>query len=144
MAQPIDPKSGHKSQSSGAGGQAKPSVDAFYHRAVAAFKAQNYDLALACFQRLGQLPPSSPYYLKALIGQVRVHQRLGQADQARRLCRQRVDSPSPQVRQWANRTLDQLAEKTAAPILSNPPEKHRLHRHKPRKHKPCKYKPTGD
>lgn len=122
MAQPIDPKSGHKSQSSGAGGQAKPSVDAFYHRAVAAFKAQNYDLALACFQRLGQLPPSSPYYLKALIGQVRVHQRLGQADQARRLCRQRLDSPSPQVRQWANRTLDQLAEKTAAPILSNPPE----------------------
>ncbi|MGB7313779.1 MAG: hypothetical protein WA939_12655, partial [Nodosilinea sp.] len=80
MAQPIDPNSDPNSQASGSSHSAQPPVEAFYQQAVAAFKAQDYGRALARFQRLEQLPSTSPYHLKALMGQVRVHQRLGQND----------------------------------------------------------------
>ncbi|PSN16912.1 hypothetical protein C7293_00600 [filamentous cyanobacterium CCT1] len=102
MAQPID----SNSSASGSKRAGKPSVEAFYQQAIAAFKAQDYDQALAQFQRLEQLPTTSPYYLKALMGRVRVHQRLGQDDQVKRLCHKLLDSPSPQVQQWAQQVLN--------------------------------------
>ncbi|WP_017297663.1 M48 family metalloprotease [Nodosilinea nodulosa] len=116
MAQPIDPNS----QRSGSDRPAKPSVEAFYQRAVAAFKAQNYDQALALFRQLNRLPTGSPYYIKALMGRVRAHQHLGQVDQATLLCRQLLESSSPQASQWASRVLGQLSEKTAIAASPDP------------------------
>ncbi len=84
------------------------SVEQYYQQAVAAFKAQNYGQALVYFQRLGQLPPESPYHLKAAMGQVRALQRLGQIDEARALCQQMLLSGSPQMSQWASQVLSQL------------------------------------
>jgi outer membrane protein assembly factor BamD (BamD/ComL family) len=89
MAQPIDPNP----QSANSGPLSGASAKEFYQQAVTAFKAQDYDQAQALFQHLGQLPPDSPYYVKALMGQVRIHQRLGQVDRARLLCQQLVASP---------------------------------------------------
>ncbi len=104
MAQPTDPDA----QSSSPGGQAQSSVEANYQQAIAAFKAQRYDQALTYFQRLGQQPPGSPYFLKALMGRVRVHQQLGQTDAARLLCNQLVQGPSASASQWAKQVLRQL------------------------------------
>lgn len=109
MAQPID----SNSQASGSRHADRLSAEAFYQQAIAAFKAQDYDQALARFQRLEQLPAASPYYLKALMGRVRVHQRLGQDDQVKRICHQLLDSPSPQAKQWAEQVLSHLSESTA-------------------------------
>lgn len=115
MAQPIDPNP----QPAGSGRPSKPSVEAFYQRAVAAFKARDYDRALALFRKFNQLPADSPYYLKALMGQVRVHQRQGQVDQATGLCRQLLNSTSPQASQWAAHVLSQLSEQAA---IARPPD----------------------
>lgn len=106
MAQPIDPNP----QSASSGPLSGASAKEFYQQAVTAFKAQDYDQAQALFQHLGQLPPDSPYYVKALMGQVRIHQRLGQVDRARLLCKQLVASPTPQASQWAAQVLRQLPE----------------------------------
>lgn len=114
MAQPID----SNSQASGSKPAGKLSVEAFYQQAIAAFKAQDYVLALARFQRLEQLPTTSPYYLKALMGRVRVYQRLGQDDQVKQICHQLLDSPSPQAKQWAQQALNQLSK--SATIISAP------------------------
>lgn len=113
MAQPIDPDTSNSSSASKPNPDRRPSksVEQVYQQAVAAFKGQRYDQALGLFQRLGQLPPNSPYYIKALMGQVRVHQRLGQSDQAGRLCQPLIDSSSPQARQWAEQILSQLSQK---------------------------------
>ncbi|MGG6237998.1 hypothetical protein ACQ4N7_05105 [Nodosilinea sp. AN01ver1] len=121
MAQPID----SNSQASGSKHAGKLSVEAFYQQAIAAFKAQDYDLALSRFQRLEQLPTTSPYYLKALMGRVRVHQRLGQDDRVKRLCHQLLDSPSPQARQWAQQVLNpsQSAAIATEPGASTPDAK---------------------
>jgi Zn-dependent protease with chaperone function len=81
---------------------------------VAAFRAQKYAQALDLFKRLEQLPPSSPYHLKALMGQVRVHQRLNQVDQARISCQALTASASPQAQAWARQVLCQLPEVTEA------------------------------
>ncbi|MBE9158825.1 hypothetical protein IQ265_18580 [Nodosilinea sp. LEGE 06152] len=118
MAQPTD----SNSQASGSRHTGKLSVEAFYQQAIAAFKAQDYDQALARFQRLEQLPRTSPYYLKALMGRVRVHQRLGQNDQVERVCHQLLDSPSPQAKQWADQVLSQSksAAIASAPSASTP------------------------
>ncbi|PSR19717.1 hypothetical protein C8255_00510 [filamentous cyanobacterium CCP3] len=103
MAQPID----SNSPASGSKHADKLSAEALYQQAIAAFKAQDHDQALARFQRLEQLPTASPYYLKALMGRVRVHQRLGQDDQVKRLCHRLLDSPSPQAWHWAEQILSQ-------------------------------------
>lgn len=110
MAQPIDPKTpGSKAERS-----PTPSVEIVYQRAVAAFRDQQYAQSLALFKRLGQLPPDSPYHLKALMGQVRVHQRLNQVDQARISCQALLESASPQAQAWAHQVLRQLPEGTEA------------------------------
>ncbi|MGB3200106.1 MAG: hypothetical protein WBA99_04335 [Nodosilinea sp.] len=113
MAQPKDPKSTPNDRALDTSRSARLSVEAFYQQAMAAFKAQDYDQALARFQRLGKLPSTSPYYLKALIGQVRVHQHLGQADRVRHLCQQLLDSSVPQAQHWASQVLSQLPEQAA-------------------------------
>ncbi len=112
MAEPIDSKASDSNPASAANSDRRPSRSAeqVYQQAVAAFKGQKYDQALGLFQRLGQLPPSSPHYVKALMGQVRVHQRLGQSDQAGRLCQPLLASSSPQARQWAEQVLRQLSQ----------------------------------
>ncbi|HSM83036.1 MAG TPA: M48 family metalloprotease [Nodosilinea sp.] len=113
MAQPIDPNSTPPSPER----RAKPSVEAYYQQATAAFKAQNYARALVYFERLGQLPTHSPYYLKALMGQVRAHQRLGQPDQARAICQRLLARPAAQT--WAHQVLSQL-ENAPASLPSSP------------------------
>ena len=112
MAQPIDPNAAGSNPASASNPEGRPSrsVEKVYQQAVAAFKGQKYDQALGLFQRLGQLPPSSPYYIKALMGQVRAHQRLGRGDQAGRLCQPLLNSSSTQARQWAQQVLSQLAQ----------------------------------
>lgn len=110
MAQPIDPQS----QASAPGDRSGASPKQVYQQAVTAFKAQSYDQALALFQRLEQLPPGSPYYLKAVMGQVRVHQRLKQVDQARLGCQVLIASSSSEARQWAQQVLSQLPDRTKA------------------------------
>lgn len=112
MFQPLDPKASDSSSAAASTPDRRPSRSAeqVYHQAVAAYKGQKYDQALGLFQRLGQLPPSSPYYTKALMGQVRVYQRLGQGDQASRLCQPLLDIASPQARQWAEQVLSQLSQ----------------------------------
>ncbi|MBW4461008.1 MAG: hypothetical protein KME47_12340 [Nodosilinea sp. WJT8-NPBG4] len=114
MAQPIDPKS----QASASGNRSGASPKQVYQQAVTAFKAQSYDQALALFQRLEKLPPGSPYYLKALMGQVRVHQRLKQVDQARLGCQVLLASSSSEARQWAQQVLSQLPDRTKGEVLS--------------------------
>lgn len=111
MAQPLDPnsQSPEPTQPSNPNRQAGQSVEAHYHQAVAAFKAQRYDQALAIFQRLGQLS-GSPYSLKATMGQVRVYQRLGQVERAKQLCQQLSKSSSSQVKDWADQVLGQLPD----------------------------------
>ncbi|MGB5974299.1 MAG: hypothetical protein WBG38_13330 [Nodosilinea sp.] len=116
MAQPVDPDS----PASDSSRSPKVSVEAFYQQAVAAFKAQDYARALALFQRLEALPSASPYRLKVLIGRVRVHQHLGQGEQARQLCRQLLDSPSPQAREWASQMLSRADKAAIAPTLDSP------------------------
>ncbi|MBD1916029.1 MULTISPECIES: M48 family metalloprotease [Cyanophyceae] len=115
MAQPIDPKS----PDSKPGNRSGASAQQVYQQAVSAFKAQSYDQALALFQRLGQLPPGSPYYLKAVMGQVRVHQRLKQVDQARLGCQVLSASSSSEAQQWAQQVLSQLPDsgKVEAPSV---------------------------
>ncbi|MBD2111913.1 MULTISPECIES: M48 family metalloprotease [Cyanophyceae] len=113
MAQPIDPKS-----QASAPGNRGASAKQVYEQAVTAFKAQSYDQALALFQRLGRLPPGSPYYLKAVMGQVRVYQRLKQVDQARLGCQVLLDSSSSEARQWAQQVLSQLPNKTKGEVPS--------------------------
>ncbi len=117
MAQPIDPNP----QSANSGPLSGASAKEFYQQAVTAFKAQDYDQAQALFQHLGQLPPDSPYYVKALMGQVRIHQRLGQVDRARLLCQQLGASPTPQASQWAAQVLRQLPQAGAADTHSSTP-----------------------
>lgn len=108
MAQPIDPKiPNSKSERS-----PTPAPEIVYQRAVAAFKDKQYAQSLALFERLGQMPPNSPYHLKALMGQVRVHQRLNQGDQARISCQALMASASPQAQAWAQQMLRQLPEVT--------------------------------
>ncbi|MBE9137205.1 tetratricopeptide repeat protein [Nodosilinea sp. LEGE 07088] len=107
MAQPIDPNS----PVSAPNFQSAPSVVDSYQRAVAAFKAKNYAQALALFQSLGQQQPDSPYSVKALMGQVRVYQQLGQVEQASQICQQLQKSPAAQVQQWAEQVMSQLTEK---------------------------------
>ncbi|PZV10170.1 MAG: hypothetical protein DCF32_00795 [Leptolyngbya sp.] len=124
MAQPIDPNSQASTPNNRSGASAKQ----VYQQAVIAFKAQNYDQALALFQRLRRLPPGSPYYLKAVMGQVKVHQRLKQVDQARSGCQVLLDSSSPEAQQWAQQVLSQLPDSTkvaapAASPLTNPSAK---------------------
>ncbi|MEA5447787.1 M48 family metalloprotease [Leptolyngbya sp. CCNP1308] len=87
---------------------------------MAAFKGQKYPQALDLFKRLEQLPPSSPYHLKALMGQVRVHQRLNQVDQARISCQALLKSTSPQAQEWAHQVLRQIPE--VAEAKSSPTE----------------------
>lgn len=108
MAQPIDPNPQASTSDNRSGASAKQ----VYQQAVIAFKGQNYDQALALFQRLGQLSPSSPYYLKALMGQVRVHQRLKQVDQAQSVCQVLLTSASTEARHWAQKVLSQLPNRT--------------------------------
>ncbi|WOD38804.1 M48 family metalloprotease [Nodosilinea sp. E11] len=129
MAQPIDPNSPTPNSDRRPG----RSVEEVYRQAVSAFKGHQYAQSLVLFRRLGQLPPSSPYYPKALMGQVRSHQRLGQLVQARRVCRQLLDSDSPAASQWAKQTLSQLpqakegvtppAEGVTPPAEAQPPAK---------------------
>ncbi len=114
MAQPIDPKS----HASAPGNRSGASVKQVYQQAVTAFKAQSYDQALALFQRLGQLPPGSPYYLKAVMGQVRVYQQLKQVDQARSGCQVLIASSSSEARQWAQQVLKQLPDRTQGDVPS--------------------------
>lgn len=114
MAQPIDPKS----KASTPGDRSGASPKQVYQQAVTAFKAQSYDQALALFQRLGQLPPGSPYYLKAVMGQVRAHQRLKQVDQARLGCQVLIASSSSEARQWAQQVLSQLPDRTREEVPS--------------------------
>ncbi|WP_035991955.1 M48 family metalloprotease [Leptolyngbya sp. KIOST-1] len=118
MAQPIDPHS----LASGPGRAPRSSVDAFYQQAIAAFKAQDYGQALARFQRLERLPPTSPYHLKALIGQVRVHQHLGHSEQVTVLCQRLLDSPSPAAQQWARQALGQRTKQEAAQANHSQPQ----------------------
>ncbi|MBD2231863.1 M48 family metalloprotease [Phormidium tenue] len=116
MAQPIDPKSPDSKPGNRSGASAKQ----VYQQAVTAFKAQSYDQALALFQRLGRLPPGSPYYLKAVMGQVRAHQRLKQVDQARLSCQALIDSSSSEARQWAQQILSQLPDSSKVEAPSAP------------------------
>lgn len=120
MAQPKDSPSDLNAPASDSGRSARLPVKTLYQQAVAAFKAQDYDQALAQFQCLEQLPSASPYYLKALMGRVRVHQRLGQTDRVKHLCRQLLDSPSPQAQQWSSQVLDQISASTAIASSPNP------------------------
>jgi Zn-dependent protease with chaperone function len=94
-------------------------VDAFYQQAIAAFKAQDYEQALARFQRLEQLPPTSIYHIKALMGRVRIYQRLGQGNQVKRLCLKLLNSPSPQAQTWASQVLSQFSEQAAIASVPN-------------------------
>ncbi|MEO1069784.1 MAG: M48 family metalloprotease, partial [Cyanobacteria bacterium J06638_6] len=90
---------------------ATASVADRYQRAVAAFKAKDYLQALALFQTLSQQPSDSPYAVKALMGQVRVYQQLGQVEHASQLCQQLQKNPAAQARQWAERVMGQLTKK---------------------------------
>lgn len=110
MAQPIDPKTPNSESER----SPTPSLEIVYQRAVAAFKDKQYAQSLALFERLGQIPPSSPYHSKALMGQVRVHQRLNRIDQARIGCQALLESASPQAQGWARQVLRQLPEGTEA------------------------------
>ncbi|MFQ4137204.1 M48 family metalloprotease [Nodosilinea sp. PGN35] len=106
MAQPTDPKT--PAQKSGQ--PPTPSAERVYQRAVAAYKEKQYAQALGLFKRLTQLPPDSPYRLKALMGQVRVYQRLDQVEQARSSCQALLNSASPQAHRWAHQVLGQLSK----------------------------------
>jgi Zn-dependent protease with chaperone function len=117
MTQPQNPNS----LSSHSGGQAKPSVATYYQHAVAALKAGQYDQALAQFQQLERLPPTSPYRTKALMGQVLVYQHLAQPVQVRSLCQRLLKHPSPSVGQWAQQVLDQLPKVGTVPSPKSSP-----------------------
>jgi Zn-dependent protease with chaperone function len=96
-----------------------PNKDAaLYQKAITAYKAQAYDQAIAYFRQLHQRTPTSTYGVKAQMGLVRSHQRLGQVTEARRLCQALQTSQSDSVRQWASQTLSQLP----APAATAPPD----------------------
>ncbi len=90
-----------------------------YQQGVAAYRAKAYGQAVAYFRQLLQLASTPDDRVKAQMGLVRSHQRLGQYAIARQLCQQLQTSPVAQARQWADQTLSQLPspEQTAvAPV----------------------------
>ncbi|NMF82226.1 zinc metalloprotease HtpX [Nodosilinea sp. P-1105] len=91
-----------------------------YQQGVAAYRAKAYDQAIAYFRQLLRLASTPADRVKAQMGLVRSHQRLGQYAIARQLCQQLQASPVDQARQWAEQTLRQLPAAGQTTVASIP------------------------
>ncbi|MGF1571136.1 MAG: M48 family metalloprotease [Nodosilinea sp.] len=119
MVQPLNPQ--HQAAGAPPTPASTDDTEALYQQGVAAFKAEDYGQALFWFQHLDQrVPKASASGLKAQMGLVRVHQRLGNGTIVRELCEAMAASPVPQARQWASQVLSQLPAAVAhSPTLSD-------------------------
>ncbi|HIK46025.1 MAG TPA: M48 family metalloprotease [Leptolyngbyaceae cyanobacterium M65_K2018_010] len=84
-------------------------AESLYQQGLNAFKGGDYQTALAQFEQVERLVSvGSGMRLKAQMGLVRVHQRLGHSQVARDRCQALRQSANPKVRQWAAQTLATL------------------------------------
>jgi Zn-dependent protease with chaperone function len=77
---------------------------------LAALKQGDYPRAIALLETT-TLPPSNPLSGKAQMGLVVAYTRNGNPQQAVTVCRALSQNKSPQIREWATRTLENLAKR---------------------------------
>ncbi|BAY26399.1 hypothetical protein NIES2100_62140 [Calothrix sp. NIES-2100] len=78
---------------------------------LAALKQGNYQTAIAQLEPIASSQKHSNAGLQAQVGLVMAYARTGQVSKAIALCQNLLDSPNPQVQEWAERALEHLKKR---------------------------------
>lgn len=115
------------SSASGSGSSAQERTD--LEAGLTALKQQNYQQAIVLLESLVEKASSPSVQLRAKIGLVMAHEKIGNPAKALDLCNSLTQASSPKIQNWAVQTLTRLQNASSSPSIpvqnpstsSNPP-----------------------